>query len=87
MPVIVLLSSDVHSDVGARHLLVERIDQALREWNVALRPMLPDTRDAQLSRYYTIDVSDRDTADEIISSLSRFPGIEAAYWKPADEAP
>jgi hypothetical protein len=49
--------------------------------------MHPGSSDAKLSRYYVIDIAGRDTADRLISSLSNLPGIEAVYWKPADEAP
>jgi hypothetical protein len=88
MPVIVLLSSDVQGDFtrgGSR--LVETVRQVLRERGVGLQPMHPGSADAKLSRYYLIDISDKNTADSLILVLSNLPGIEAVYWKPADEAP
>ena len=88
MPIVVLLSSDFQADFTRGALRAdERIDRALRERGVSLRPMHPGTAYSKLSRYYTIDVSDRDTADGLILLLSNLPGIEGAFWKPADEAP
>jgi hypothetical protein len=88
MPVVVLLSSEVHDDFsrGGR-LFDEGIGRVLREQGVALRRMHPGSADAKLSRYYMADVSDKDTADWLISLLRKLSGIEAVYWKPADEAP
>jgi hypothetical protein len=84
----VLLSSDVNGDFGrGGPPFDETIGQALRERGLALRRMHPGSADAKLSRYYIVDVTDKAAADELVSVLSKFPGIEAAYWKPADEAP
>ena len=87
MPVIVLLSSDVHDDFSRGGRLFDDIGQVLRERGVALRPMHPGSADPKLSRYYIADVSDRNTADGLVSLLSKLSGIEAVYWKPADETP
>jgi hypothetical protein len=87
MPVIVLLSSDVHDDFNRGGRMFDDIGQVLRQRGVALRRMHPGSADAKLSRYYVADLSDRNTADGLISLLSKLSGIEAAYWKPADEAP
>lgn len=94
MTMIVVLSQDVSRllrddtlDPGPLAASVSSIEDALRDYGRVLTPLHPDTDDPKLSTYFTLDVRDQTTADEIIARLRRLPAVEAAYWKPSEETP
>jgi hypothetical protein len=65
----------------------QEILKSIGELGGTLQPMHPKIDDPQLMRYFTIDVSDLATANQLMARLSGSQGIEAVYLKPADELP
>jgi hypothetical protein len=65
----------------------EEILQTATELGVTLSPMHPGTEDPSLASYFTIEVPERATAEEVIARLNHCHGVEAAYLKPPDELP
>jgi hypothetical protein len=57
------------------------------EYGVTLQPLHPGAQDAALCRYYTLTITDEAVAPEVLARLRRSTRVEAAYVKPADEAP
>ena len=52
-----------------------------------LQPMHPRTADARLARYFFVDVPDGAANEATIAALRQCGAVNAAYTKPADEAP
>ena len=90
MEVIVQLKpSPSQKDVRALgHVAPPRVFRNLEEeYGVTLRPLHPGAQDAALCSYYTLTITDEATAHEVLARLRRSTRVEAAYVKPADEAP
>ncbi len=94
MPVIVILSEDIsdHFRKGAgnsRSLdeAAAALTGALGSLGRVLTPVHPQTADSALSRHFQLDIDDRDQAERAAGLLRGLDGVEAAYWKPAAEAP
>ena len=58
-----------------------------RELGVSIRPMHPGTDDATLGSYFTVDVPNSTSAEEVAARLRDSPAIAAAYVKPPDAMP
>jgi len=54
---------------------------------VVLQPMHPGTNDPDLMRFFTVEVSDSASAEQLIARLQQDAEVEAAYLKPPDEMP
>ena len=54
---------------------------------VALQPMHPGTDDPDLMRFFTVEVPDGASAEQLIARIQHDPEVEAAYLKPPDEMP
>jgi hypothetical protein len=52
-----------------------------------LEPMHPGVVDPELSRFFVLEVPDRQTAERAAVRMQQSPSVESAYWKPMDEAP
>ncbi|MEK6333298.1 MAG: hypothetical protein AABM67_00005 [Acidobacteriota bacterium] len=52
-----------------------------------LEPLHPGQTHPLLTPYFMVEVADREAAQKVIDSLSRFPIVEAAYLKPEEELP
>ncbi len=57
------------------------------ELGVALKAMHPGVADAELSRYFTVDVPDDSTAQRVIERLNACEAVDAAYMKPPEALP
>ena len=66
---------------------LEELNRITKQLGVVLEPMHPDTTDADLSRYFTIEVSDRAMAERVIECFQRNKAVMAAYVKPPDAMP
>ncbi len=67
---------------AARELL-----SAIDALEVTLDSVHPGVSDPELGRYYSVEVVDAATGEQIRERLARCVGVEAAYIKPADEMP
>ena len=73
------LARQVHSARGG-------IAQAVVS-GVVLQPIHPGTSDPDLMRFFTVEVLDRASAEQLIARLQQDAEVEAAYIKPPDEMP
>ena len=65
----------------------EELDRITKQLGVVLEPMHPETTDAELSRYFIIEVRDRAMAEKVIDCLQQNKAVMAAYVKPPDAMP
>jgi hypothetical protein len=65
----------------------EELNRIIKQLGVVLEPMHPETTDADLSRYFTIEVRDRAMAEKVIDCLQQNKAVMAAYVKPPDAMP
>ena len=49
--------------------------------------MHPGTNDPDLMRFFTAEVSDSQSAEQLIARIQQDAEVEAAYLKPPDEMP
>lgn len=91
MPIVVVvqLSPDVARAIheGDSSDAAETLQALLDDMNVAMNPMHPNTRDPLLIPYFTVDVSDRAKAEQVVAELNELPFVEGAYIKPPDALP
>ena len=90
MSVTVHLSPDTahQFEVGDSELTeATEISQAANELGIVLRPQHPGTSDPILEALYTVDVEGRVQGEQVAARLRTCNGVEAAYFKPADELP
>lgn len=66
---------------------VERVRRVLTELGGELRPQHPAVDDAELSAWYVGEVPADAVDDEVLERLRAIGGVDAAYVKPAEEAP
>jgi hypothetical protein len=66
---------------------LDALHELARELGVAFRPMHPDTDDATLRAYFTVDVPNGASAERVAARLRDSPVIAAAYVKPPDAMP
>ena len=52
-----------------------------------LEPLHPGQTHPLLTPYFMVEVADREAAQKVIDSLSRFQIVEAAYLKPPEQMP
>jgi len=52
-----------------------------------MQPMHPDTEDSNLMSYYNVEVSDPQTANDLIQRLLQSECVDGAYIKPTDALP
>jgi hypothetical protein len=64
----------------------EELVHLLDDQDITLTPLHPQTDDATLASWFTVDVPD-DRADDVVNALRSSAAVEAAYVKPADEPP
>ena len=63
------------------------IAEAASGMGVSLEPMHPGVEDAELAQYFTVQVPDTTTAEEVINRLRSCEAVEAAYLKPPETMP
>lgn len=56
-----------------------------KELRIVLKPVHPGVKDRHLSPYFSVNLSDRTTAERMISRLQKCKAVEAAYFKPPAE--
>ncbi len=64
-----------------------QLRETLTALGVTMHPQHPDTRDPQLSRYFTVDVHDRAEGERVAAALGTLRAVTAAYVKPQAEPP
>jgi len=89
MQITMRLRPDVAEDVqkGTQSGPSKELFQTARELGISLQAMHPDTNDPNLMSYFVINIAASNDAELIAQRLRQCPGVEAAYLKPADEAP
>jgi hypothetical protein len=60
---------------------------AIQGLGARIEPLHPNTPDPELQRFFVVYVPSADEADRVINRLWQYPGVEAAYVKPAGEPP
>lgn len=65
----------------------QELSETAEELGVVLEPLHPDVEDPRLALYFTVEVPDPATAQEVIARLQHCQAIEAAYVKPPDALP
>ncbi|MGH9902135.1 MAG: hypothetical protein ACRD68_10050, partial [Pyrinomonadaceae bacterium] len=61
--------------------------RAAEDLGVELRPLDAGADSPALSRYFTVEVPNREAAERVVARLRRCGAVEAAYLKPPDEMP
>ena len=90
MQVTVQVSADAACALQIRSPPTKESEELLRiieTFGFTLEPMHCDTDDANLQRYFIVEVPDHVTAQRVIERLLQSKAIEAAYVKPPDEMP
>ena len=89
MEVTVLLSTDLAAAITAARPTSSRaaLEPTLGQWRDRFRALDPGVNDAQLARYFVVDLPDPRTAELVRERLSKLPDVEAAYIKPEDQPP
>lgn len=72
---------------GASAIVSTALGQLTAKLGIEAKPLHPGEADPALACFFWIDVADRAAAEQLVARLLATPGIEAAYFKPADEAP
>lgn len=75
------------TDRGIPSAAVADVIAALGDLGVDVEPMHPGAVDELLTPWLTVDVDDLHVAEEVITRLEQHDGVDAAYIKPAGEAP
>jgi hypothetical protein len=65
----------------------DEVVEAGKSFGVVFQPMHPGVEDADLASYFYALVESRDLAEKVASALRSCSGVDAAYFKPAGEAP
>jgi len=86
MQVTIQLSPQLLSAVRENSALRE-IEQLVAQLGGKLDPMHPGTTDPELRAFFVADLTDGPDLEASLHRLRTHPGVEAAYLKPADEAP
>lgn len=63
------------------------LESTLVSFGKVLTPAHSTSADPTLSTYFEVSEDDRAMAERIAHVLREMDGVEAAYWKPATEAP
>jgi hypothetical protein len=71
-----------HDTPEAREIVKE-----IKDAGADLAPMHPGAQDAELAKYFTVDVADDATAEKVIDRLQNCRAVEAAYLKPPAALP
>lgn len=90
MQVVVLMRSNATRSPQTRigpEAVPPDLAQVAAELGSSVSPMHPGAGDADLGRWFVMDVPDRATADQATDRLLGLPSVEAAYFKPQDELP
>lgn len=64
-----------------------QVQPVLQLHSVKAAAMHPGVRDATLTRWFVLTASDEASLSAAVTELQGHPGVEAAYIKPAGEAP
>jgi hypothetical protein len=56
-------------------------------WGLEMQPLHPESDDAELRCYYTIEVADPQLARDLVDRLVESPAVGGAYIKPAEALP
>ena len=72
---------------GGESTVPPDVANAASELGSRAEPMHPGVIDPELSRFFVLEVPDRDAAEGAAARLQQIPSVESAYWKPPDEAP
>jgi hypothetical protein len=78
------LANAVHHRQVPNTKLKELLDVE-KELGIVLKPIHPGAKDRSLSPYFSVNLSDRATAEKMISRLQKCKAVEAAYFKPPAE--
>lgn len=65
----------------------EGLLQTAEQLGMMLEPMHPGAEEPHLASYFTVEVQDPATAEQVIARLKHCHAVEAAYLKPPDELP
>jgi hypothetical protein len=65
----------------------EELVQASKELGLTLEPVHPGVEDAELMRYFAVEVPNLAVSEKVIRRLRQCAAIDAAYVKPPDELP
>jgi hypothetical protein len=90
MQATVQVRDDVARALHRRAPATQEAGQLLRQlesMDLTLEPIHPHTDDPVLQTFFTVQVPDDGTADEVIARLRELAAIEAAYVKPPDALP
>lgn len=55
--------------------------------STSIKPLHPGDADETAASYFTLEVPDRATADQIVERLKSCRDVRAAFWKPRAAAP
>jgi hypothetical protein len=65
----------------------QSIEGMVSKLGYSITPLYPNTDDHHLSKYFKIEIQNRDEAERIAGILRSMPGVSAAYTKPVEELP
>ncbi len=89
MQITVQVRDDPAHDLHDRQATTPPIQKLLEKANelgIVLEPMHPQAADPRLATYFTAQVPDRATAEQVIRDLRQFDAVAAAYVKPPDRS-
>jgi hypothetical protein len=66
---------------------LEELSKIQRDFGIVLEPVHPGIKDLGLAPYFTVEVSDEDTANLVIERLKLCKAVDGAYIKPSDQLP
>lgn len=84
--VTILLTSDAAKDNGEGISRLSEIDELNRS-GANLVPNDPASDDAELKRYYSVELQSEQDASVLIDKLLELDAVEAAFITPEDEPP
>ena len=89
MQVVIKVSEEAARSLRGQERLPagERLRALANRLGLHLEPMHPGTFDRSMQQYFTLEAGDQAAAMRAVKVLQQEPFVEAAYVKPADEAP
>lgn len=89
MEIIARLASGSATDLrpGAGDPAAAGVARLAREFGATLSQLHPGSADPNLGRYFVASVPHPARAEALAARLRALPGVDAAYVKPAGEAP
>lgn len=90
MQATVQVTDDVARALHGRAPATHESDELLRQlesMGLTLEPMHAHTGDPELQTFFTVQLPDDGTGEDVMRHLREFAAIEAAYVKPPDDLP